>query len=118
MFMRKVRAQNSLQLPLPHLERSGPALRTTSIMVGRMSAPSRIGAVDADLASLAMHVMDCLRASPALSSLARATRVEKRGALEAMSRWLEEAVAMFLRVVHALTRASPVSVRNTSTRAD
>ena len=57
MFMRKIRAQASLELPLPHLERSGPALRTTSIMVGRMSAPSRIGAVDADPAMLAMHMM-------------------------------------------------------------
>jgi len=50
--------------------------------------------------------------------LARATRVEKRGALEAMSRWLEEAVEMQFRAAHAFTRASPVSVRTTSTSAD
>ena len=109
MFMRKIRAQDSLPLPL-HVQRSGPALRTTSIMVGRMSAPSRIGAVDADPESLEMHQMALVRASPALSSLARATRVEKRGALEAMSRWLEEAAEMLPRALHAHSLDNPVDV--------
>ena len=85
MFMRKERAQNSQAFPL-HLERSVPALRTTSIIVGRMLEASRYGATGGERAKCDMAWMDHIRASPSLSSLAMRTSVSRSEALVAMLR--------------------------------